>query len=48
MMRDGFRLGGGALWVSGQDFRGAAVQRLAAALEQPVVGRVLDQRVLEA
>ena len=31
-----------------QDFGGAAVQRLAAALEQAVVGRVLDQRVLEA
>ena len=31
-----------------QDFSGAAVQRLPAALEQTVVGRVLDQRVLEA
>ena len=31
-----------------QDFGGAAMQRLAAALEQAVVGRVLDQRVLEA
>ena len=31
-----------------QDFGGAAVQRLAAALEQAVVGGVLDQRVLEA
>ena len=31
-----------------QDFRGAAVQRLAAALEQAFVSRVLDQRVLEA
>ncbi len=30
------------------DFGGAAMQRLAAALEQAVVGGVLDQRVLEA
>ena len=37
-----------ALWLSDQDFRRAAVQRLAAALEQALVGRVLDQRVLEA
>ena len=31
-----------------QNFRGKAVQRLPAALEQAVIGRVLDQRVLEA
>ena len=48
MMGDDFRLGRGALGLIAQDFRGAAVQRLAAALEQAVVGRVLDQRVLEA
>ncbi len=34
--------------VVAQDFGRAAVQRLAAALEQAVVGGVLDQRVLEA
>ena len=39
---------GSASWLSDQDFRRAAVQRLAAALEQALVGRVLDQRVLEA
>ena len=38
----------GALGLIAQDFGGSAVQRLAAALEQAVVGRVLDQRVLEA
>ena len=48
MMGDDFRLGRGALGLIAQDFGGAAVQRLAAALEQAVVGRVLDQRVLEA
>ena len=48
MMGDDFRLGRGALGLVAQDFRGAAVQRLAAALEQALVGRVLDQRVLEA
>ena len=48
MMGDHFRLGRGALGLVAQDFGGAAVQRLAAALEQAVVGRVLDQRVLEA
>ena len=37
-LRDGFT----------QDFGGAAMQRLAAALEQALVGRVLDQCVLEA
>ena len=31
-----------------EDFGGAAVERLAAALEKALVGRVLDQRVLEA
>ena len=48
MMGDDFRLGRGALGLIAQDFGGAAVQRLPAALEQAVVGRVLDQRVLEA
>src|SRR6202030_690198 len=47
MMGDDFRLGRSELWLSDQDFRRAAVQRLAAALEQALVGRVLDQRVLE-
>src|SRR6516162_3452428 len=48
MMSDDFRLGSGALRVVAQDFGGAAMQGLAAALEQALVGRVLDQRVLEA
>ena len=48
MMGDDFRLGCGALGLIAQDFGGAAVQRLPAALEQAVVGGVLDQRVLEA
>jgi hypothetical protein len=47
-MGDDFRFGRGALGLVAQDFRGAAVQRLAAALKQAVVSRVLDQRVLEA
>ena len=45
MMGDRFGLGRSR---SRKDFGGAAMQRLAAALEQAVVGRVLDQRVLEA
>ena len=48
MTGDNFRLGCRMLRLVAQDFGGAAVQRLAAALEQAVVGRVLDQRVLEA
>ena len=48
MMRDELGLRLCALRVVAQDFGGAAVQRLAAALEQALVGRVLDQRVLEA
>ena len=47
MMGDDFRLGRSALRLIAQDFGGAAVQRLAAAPEQAVVGGVLDQRVLE-
>ena len=47
-MGDDFRLDRGALRLSRQDFGGAAVQRLAAAPEQAVVSRVLNQRVLEA
>ena len=48
MMRNDFWLGLRALGLVAQDFRGGAVQRLATALEQALVGRVLDQRVLEA
>ena len=48
MMGDDFRLGRGAVRLIAQEFGCAAVQRLSAALEQAVVGRVLDQRVLEA
>src|SRR5580693_1222071 len=48
MMGDDLRLGRRRLWLPDQDFRRTAVQRLAAALEQALVGRVLDQRVLEA
>ena len=48
MMGDDFRLGRSALGFAAQDFGGAAMQRLAAALEQAVVGCVLNQRVLEA
>ena len=48
MMGDDFRLGRSALGFVAQDFGGAAMQRLAMALEQALVGRVLDQRVLEA
>ena len=48
MMGERLRLGRRALRTVAQDFSGAAVQRLAAALEQALVGRVLDQRVLEA
>ena len=44
MVGDGLRLGA----CFAQRFGRAAVQRLAAALEQALVGRVLDQRVLEA
>jgi hypothetical protein len=42
MMGDDFRLRRRALRLSGQDFSGATVQRLTPALEQAVVGRVLD------
>ena len=48
MMRERFRLGRRALGLVAQEFGGATVQRLAAALEQALVSRVLDQRVLEA
>src|SRR5580704_17553868 len=48
MMGDDFRPGRGALGLIAQDLGGAAVERLAAALEQAVVGGVLDQRMLEA
>ena len=37
-----------SLGIVAQDFRGAAVQRLAAGLEQALIRRVLDKRVLEA
>ena len=42
MMGDDFRLGRRGLWLSDQNFCRAAVQRLAAALEQAVISRVLD------
>ena len=48
MMGDDFRRGRSALGLVAQDFGGAAVQRLTAALEQAVICRFLDQRVLEA
>jgi hypothetical protein len=48
MMGDDLPRGRGALGLVAQDFGGAAVQRLAAALEQVVVSRILDQRMLEA
>ena len=48
MVGDDFWLGRRALGGIAQEFGGAAVQSLAAALEQAVVGRVLNQRVLEA
>ena len=44
MMGDRFRLGVGGAQRLGR----AAVKRLSSALEQALVGRVLDQRVLEA
>jgi len=48
MMGDRLGLGRGALGLIAQEFGGAAVQCLPAALKQAVVGRVLDQRVLKA
>ncbi len=48
MMCDRFRLGRRALRTVAQDFSGAAVQRLAAAFQQAIVGGVLNQCVLEA
>jgi hypothetical protein len=42
MMRDVSWLARRALRLIAQEFGGAAVQRLAAALEQALVGRVLD------
>ena len=48
MMRDDFGLSRRALGIVAQDFTGASVQRLPAALEQAVVRSVLDQRVFEA
>ena len=47
MMRDRFRIGG-MLGVAAQDFGRAPMQRLPAALQQAVVGGVLDQRMFEA
>ena len=46
-MRDRLRLGG-MLWLVAQDFGSTTMENLPAALEQALVGRVLDQRVLEA
>jgi len=48
MMSNDLGLSRGALWIVAQQFGGTAVQRLTAALEQAVVSRILDQRVLEA
>ena len=48
MMRDGFWLGRRALKSSRQGVGGAAMQRLSSAFQQAFVGRVLDQRMLEA
>ena len=48
MMGDDFGLSCGALGLTAEEFGDSEVQRLAAALEQAVIGRVLDQRVLEA
>lgn len=42
VMGDELRLGCRALGIVAQDFRGAAMQRLASAPEQALVGRVLD------
>ena len=47
-MGNDFRLRRGSLRIIAQDFSGAPVQRLPSGFEQAVVGRVLDQRVLEA
>ena len=48
MVRDRLRLGRRPRRLVAQDFSGAAMQRLAAALQEAFVGRVLDQRVFEA
>ena len=48
MSCDRFQLSPRALGAVAQQFSGAPVQRSAAALQQALVGRVLDQRVLEA
>ena len=47
MMRDDFGRSRRLLRAFTQNFGGAPVQRLAAALEKAFVSRVLDQRVLE-
>ena len=48
MMGNDFGLGDRAVRIVAQEFGGAAVQRLPATLEKAVIGRILDQRVLEA
>ena len=48
MMGNDFRFGRRALGIRPKEFGRSLVQRLAAALKQALVGRVLDQRVLEA
>ena len=48
MMRDHLGLRRRPLRLVAQDFSGAAMERLAAALQEAFVGRVLDQRVFEA
>src|SRR5271166_6741100 len=48
MVRNDLGLSRCLLSIAAKEFACASVQRLAAALEQTAVGRVLDQRVLEA
>jgi hypothetical protein len=48
MMRQRFRLGRGRIGETiEQDFGDTAMQNLAPALEQVLIGRVLDQRMFE-
>ena len=48
MVRDRLRLGRRPRRLVAQNFSGAVMQRLAAALQEAFVGGVLDQRVFEA
>ena len=47
MMGDRLRLGRLAAGLAAENFSGAAMQGLTAALEEALVGGVLDQRVLK-